>query len=192
MRLGYSLILALLLHIVTKSVQTLIIAIYQFYKSFIEKNTSWARNHFLTSFWTSSLEWKSWPLRCFWSSGIWDGSPMAPNQDCMVDVEEFLSPRSSRDSRPAELCRALSCKRRTPSPLVNNPGLTWGGEYIYQLNPCLPTQCRNLYNGNKIGNLTFGIVLVVSFRFFNGRFPGFCIFWYLYKISKFNKPQKIH
>jgi hypothetical protein len=37
MRLRYSLILALLLHIVTKSVQTLIIAIYKFFKSFIEK-----------------------------------------------------------------------------------------------------------------------------------------------------------
>jgi hypothetical protein len=32
------------------------IAIYEFVKSFIEKNVSWARNHFLTSFWTSSLE----------------------------------------------------------------------------------------------------------------------------------------
>jgi hypothetical protein len=34
----------------------------------------------------------------FSSLGI-DGSPMVPNQDCMVDVEEFPSPRSSRDSQ---------------------------------------------------------------------------------------------
>jgi hypothetical protein len=37
MRLRYSLMLALLFHIVTKSVSTLIIAIYQFVKSFIKK-----------------------------------------------------------------------------------------------------------------------------------------------------------
>jgi hypothetical protein len=37
MKLRYSLILALLLHIVTKTVQTLITAIYQFFKFFIEK-----------------------------------------------------------------------------------------------------------------------------------------------------------
>jgi hypothetical protein len=49
-----------------------------------------------------------------------------PNQDCMVDVEEFPSPRISRDSRLWQHCevdRVLLCKRRTPSPLVNNPGL---------------------------------------------------------------------
>jgi hypothetical protein len=57
MGLRYSL-LALLLQIVTKSVCTLIIAIYQFVNSFTEKNASWTRNHFLTSFRTSSLEWK--------------------------------------------------------------------------------------------------------------------------------------
>jgi hypothetical protein len=35
-----------------------------------------------------------------------------------------------------------------------------GGEYIHYLNPCLPTQCRNPFSGNKIGNLTFLIALV--------------------------------
>jgi hypothetical protein len=53
-----------------------------------------------------------------------DASPTVPNQDSMVDVEEFLNPRSSRNSRLRQHWgRALSCERRTPSPLVNNPGL---------------------------------------------------------------------
>jgi hypothetical protein len=57
-----------------------------------------ARNHFLSSFWTSSLEWNHWPRRCFSSLGK-DGSPTEPDQNCMVDAEQVLSPRSSKDSQ---------------------------------------------------------------------------------------------
>ena len=28
---------------------------------------------------------------------LWDGGPTVSNQDCVMDVEEFCSPRSSRD-----------------------------------------------------------------------------------------------
>jgi hypothetical protein len=38
-----------------------------------------------------------------------DGSPTVPNQDCMVDMEEFPSPRSSRDSRLLQHCMVEHC-----------------------------------------------------------------------------------
>jgi hypothetical protein len=43
----------------------------------------------------------------------------------MVDVEEFASPRSSRDSWLRQHCEVEHCraKEELPSPLVNNPGL---------------------------------------------------------------------
>jgi hypothetical protein len=119
MKLRYSLILTLLLHIATKFVWTLIIAIYQFVKSFIEKIASWARNHFLTSFWTSSLEWKHWPLRCFGKRQKSDGAKSGVYGGCgrISQPQEF-----KRLTVMAALWgRALSCKIRTP--LVNNPGL---------------------------------------------------------------------
>jgi hypothetical protein len=37
---------------------------------------------------------------------------MVPNQDCMVDVEEFLSPRSSRDSRLRQHCEVEHCRAK--------------------------------------------------------------------------------
>jgi hypothetical protein len=76
------------------------------------KNASWARNHFLTSFWTFSLEWKCWPLRCFFMFGNRWKSVAVPNQDCMVDVEEFPSPRSSRDSRLWQHCVVEHCRAK--------------------------------------------------------------------------------
>jgi hypothetical protein len=110
MRLRYSLILALLLHIVTKCVQTLIIAIYQFVKSSIEKkNTSWARNHFFTSV---SLNIFSADLWGAFSSLGTDRSPTVPNQDCMVEVEEFPSPSSSNDSRLRQHCEVEHCRAK--------------------------------------------------------------------------------
>ena len=77
-------------------------------------------NHYLTAFWTSSLQWNHWPLRYFLSLGI-DGSPAVPHQDCMVDLRLF---HSSMFSIPSHLQytlggRAFSLK----NPVVNNPGI---------------------------------------------------------------------
>ena len=44
MWLGYSLVLASLLHVVTKSVQISVTTVNQSVKSFREQNASWARN----------------------------------------------------------------------------------------------------------------------------------------------------
>jgi hypothetical protein len=35
-----------------------------------------------------------------------------PNQDCMVDVEEFPSPRSSRDSQLWQHCEVKHCRAK--------------------------------------------------------------------------------
>jgi hypothetical protein len=45
------------------------------------------------------------------SLGI-DGSLMVPNQDCMMDVEEFASPRTSRDSRLEQHCEVEHCRAK--------------------------------------------------------------------------------
>jgi hypothetical protein len=44
----------------------------------------------------------------FSSLGI-DGSPAVPNQDCMVDVEEFPSRMSSRDLWLRQHCEVEHC-----------------------------------------------------------------------------------
>jgi hypothetical protein len=60
-----------------------------------------------------------------WGTFSFLGSPTAPNQDCMVDVEECTSPQEFKRFTVAAALwgQALSCKRRTPSHLVNNPGI---------------------------------------------------------------------
>jgi hypothetical protein len=106
MRLRYTLILALLIHIVSKSVWTLIIAIYQFVKSFIEKMRpvhviiSWL--HFEHLHWSGSSD-----LWGAFSSLRIDGRPAVLNQNCVVDVEELASHKSSRVES------VLSCKEST-------------------------------------------------------------------------------
>jgi hypothetical protein len=51
-----------------------------------------------------------------------------------------------------------------------------GGEHKYWLNLCLPTQCRNPFSGNKIGNLTFWLALVQSTPIYTGSLTTCSIF----------------
>lgn len=82
---------------------------------FIEKNASWACNHFFTLFWTSSLEWKHWRLRCcliFEKRCNSDGAKSGR----IYQLQEF-----KRCTVMAALTNTgLPCKRRTA---LVNPGL---------------------------------------------------------------------
>jgi hypothetical protein len=51
-----------------------------------------------------------------------------------------------------------------------------GDEYMYYLNSCLPTQCRNPFSGIKIGNLTFWIALVPNI-YITSNPPILCLFY---------------
>jgi len=43
---------------------------------------------------------------------LWDGSPTVPNQDCVMDVEEFCSTRSSRASQLWQHCKVEHCHEK--------------------------------------------------------------------------------